>query len=328
MTEVLQAYRHGIERAATLLRTGALVAFGTETVYGLGADATNDSAVAAVFVAKDRPRFNPLICHYPDADAALADVAASATARHIATAFWPGPLTLVLPRNDRCTVSLLASAGLDTLAVRVPAHNAARMLLRHVGRPVAAPSANRSGRVSPTTALHVGAELGGRLAAILDCGCCEVGLESTVLDLCSERPRLLRAGGTTIEAIEALIGPVQQPPGPSEAIRSPGMLASHYAPTLPLRMAATELRAHEALLAFGPPLPGATLVFSLSDGADLTEAAARLFAGLRTLDDQAVALGLTGIAAMPVPDCGIGRAINDRLRRASAPRPLGPASTP
>jgi L-threonylcarbamoyladenylate synthase len=322
MTEVLQADRDGIARAAALLRTGALIAFATETVYGLGADATNDSAVAAVFVTKHRPRFNPLICHYPDPDMALADVVASAKARCMAAAFWPGPLTLVLPRSDRCAVSLLASAGLDTLAVRVPAHDVARTLLRRVGRPVAAPSANRSGRVSPTTAQHVLAELGGTIDAILDCGPSDVGVESTVLDLCAEQPRLLRAGGTTLEAIEAVIGPVQQQIAHSDAIRSPGMLASHYAPTLPVRMRATGIQANEALLAFGPPLPGAPLVFSLSDGADLTEAAARLFAGLRILDEQGMALGLTGIAAMPVPDRGIGRAINDRLRRASAPRPL------
>ncbi len=322
MTEVLQADRDGIARAAALLRTGALIAFATETVYGLGADATSDSAVAAVFVAKHRPRFNPLICHYPGSDIALVDVVASAKARCLAAAFWPGPLTLVLPRSERCPVSLLASAGLDTLAVRVPAHDVARTLLREVGRPVAAPSANRSGRLSPTTAQHVLAELGGTIDAILDCGPSDVGVESTVLDLCSEQPRLLRAGGTTLEAIEAVVGPVQQHTTPSDAIRSPGMLASHYAPTLPVRMRATAIQANEALLAFGPPLPGAPLVFSLSDGADLTEAASRLFTGLRLLDEQAMALGLTRIAAMPVPDYGIGRAINDRLRRASAPRPL------
>jgi L-threonylcarbamoyladenylate synthase len=232
-------------------------------------------------------------------------------------------LTLVLPRRDRCAVSLLASAGLDTLAVRVPAHDVARTLLCQVGRPVAAPSANRSGRVSPTTARHVRLELGGRIAAILDCGPCDVGVESTVLDLCSEQPRLLRAGGATIEAIEAVIGPVQQHSAASDAIRSPGMLASHYAPSLPVRMQADDVKGNEALLAFGPPLPGAALVFRLSDRADLGEAASRLFAGLRALDEQAAALGLTRIAAMPVPEHGIGRAINDRLRRASAPRPLG-----
>jgi L-threonylcarbamoyladenylate synthase len=322
MTEILHPNRDGLARAAALLRTGALVAFATETVYGLGANATNDGAVAAIFNAKDRPRFNPLICHYADSDAALADVIVSAKARRMAAAFWPGPLTLVLPRAESCAVSLLASAGLDSLAVRVPAHDGARALLRQTDRPVAAPSANRSGKVSPTTAQHVLADLGERIAAILDCGPCNVGVESTVLDLCCNPPRLLRAGGTTIEAIEANIGPVQQGIGAPDAIRSPGMLASHYAPTLPVRMQATSVRANEALLAFGPPLPGATLVFSLSDRADLDEAASRLFAGLRKLDDQAMSIGLTGIAAMPVPDHGIGRAINDRLRRASAPRPL------
>jgi L-threonylcarbamoyladenylate synthase len=328
MTELLHASRDGIRRAATLLREGALVAFATETVYGLGADATNDSAVAAVFVAKDRPRFNPLICHYPDADTALDDVIVSAVARRVARAFWPGPLTLVLPRASRCSVSLLTSSGLETLAVRVPAHDVARSLLQQVGRPVAAPSANRSGRVSPTTAQHVQAELGGRIAAILDCGSCDVGVESTVLDLCFAQPKLLRAGGVTIEAIENLIGPVESCSGAAKSIRSPGMLASHYAPGLPLRMHATELGKGEALLAFGAPLPGASLVFSLSDRGDLIEAASRLFAGLRMLDEHAPTLGLTGIAAMPVPDHGIGRAINDRLRRASAPRPLKEGSRP
>jgi L-threonylcarbamoyladenylate synthase len=328
MTELLHARRDGIRRAATLLREGALVAFATETVYGLGADATNDSAVAAVFVAKDRPRFNPLICHYPDADTALDDVIVSAVARRVARAFWPGPLTLVLPRASGCSVSLVASAGLETLAIRVPAHDVARSLLQQVGRPVAAPSANRSGRVSPTTAQHVQAELGGRIAAILDCGPCDVGVESTVLDLCFAQPKLLRAGGATIEAIENLIGPVESCSGAAKSIRSPGMLASHYAPGLPLRMDATELGKGEALLSFGAPLPGAPLAFSLSDRGDLSEAASRLFAGLRMLDEHAPTLGLTGIAAMTVPDHGVGRAINDRLRRACAPRPLKEGSRP
>jgi len=328
MTEFLHTSRDDIRHAACLLRAGALVAFATETVYGLGADATNDSAVAAVFVAKGRPRFNPLICHYQDADTALADVVASSVARRIANAFWPGPLTLVMPRARRCPVSLLASAGLDTLALRVPAHDVARSLLQQVSRPIAAPSANRSGKVSPTTAQHVQAELDGRIAAILDCGPCEVGVESTVLDLCSAQPTLLRAGGTTIEAIEHLIGPVTLCSGPLDTIRSPGMLASHYAPGLPVRMGAAEVGEGEALLAFGPPLPSASLVFNLSDQGDLSEAASRLFAGLRMLDEQAPVLGLTGIAAMPVPDHGIGRAINDRLRRASAPRPLKEGSCP
>src|SRR5580658_4634576 len=208
MTEILAAVPTGITRAAALLRAGQLVAFGTETVYGLGADATDARAVAAVFDAKGRPHFNPLICHYPNADAAFADVEVFDIARRLAAAFWPGPLTLVLPRRVTCPVALLAGAGLETLAVRVPAHATALALLRAVGRPVAAPSANRSGQVSPTTTRHVLDGLAGRIAAVLDSGPCLVGVESTVLDLCGGRPLLLRPGGVTVEEIEALVGPV------------------------------------------------------------------------------------------------------------------------
>ena len=322
MTELLPATPDGIARAATLLRAGRLVAFGTETVYGLGADATDARAVAAIFAAKDRPRFNPLICHYPDAAAAFADVVAGSVARTLAAAFWPGPLTLVLPRRPASKVAELTSAGLDSLAVRVPAHPVAAALLRAVGRPVAAPSANRSGQVSPTTAAHVLAELGGRIDAVLDSGPCAVGLESTVLDLTGPRPMLLRPGGVTAEMLAAAIGTVAEAGAlaPGEAPRAPGQLASHYAPALPVRRNATALRAGEALLAFGPPLPGAAVVFNLSPAGDLTEAAARLFAGLRALDERGAAAGCEAIAAMPVPDRGLGRAINDRLARAAAPR--------
>jgi L-threonylcarbamoyladenylate synthase len=323
MTELLQADPTGIARAAALLRAGELVAFGTETVYGLGADATDDRAVASIYAAKERPRFNPLICHYANAAAAFADVVENARAHRLAGAFWPGPLSLVLPRRRGCPVSLLVSAGLDTLAVRVPAQDAALALLRGMGRPVAAPSANRSGQVSPTTARHVMDGLPGRIAAVLDSGPCPVGVESTVLDLSAAEPVLLRPGGATIEAIEAVIGPVRHG-GPAQALaalRSPGLLASHYAPKLPVRLDAVDVRRNEALLAFGPPLPGAGAVFELSDSADLIEAAARLFAGLRKLDEDAATLGLERIAVMPVPEEGIGRAINDRLRRAAAPRP-------
>ena len=322
MTERLPATPDGIVRAAALLRDGRLVAFGTETVYGLGADATDARAVAAIFAAKDRPRFNPLICHYPDAEAAFADVAAGPLACSLAAAFWPGPLTLVLPRHPTSKVAALTSAGLPSLAVRVPAHPVAAALLRAVGRPVAAPSANRSGQVSPTTAAHVLAELGGRIDAVLDSGPCAVGLESTVLDLTGPRPVLLRPGGVTAEMLEAAIGTVAEAGAlaPGEAPRAPGQLASHYAPALPVRRNATDLRAGEALLAFGPPLPGAAVVFNLSPAGDLTEAAARLFAGLRTLDERGAAAGCTAIAAMPVPERGLGRAINDRLARAAAPR--------
>jgi L-threonylcarbamoyladenylate synthase len=319
VTEILPADAAGIARAAALLRAGALVAFGTETVYGLGADATNAQAVAAVFDAKERPRFNPLICHYPDAATAFADVAATPTAERLAEAFWPGPLSLVLPRREDCPVALLAGAGLSTLAVRVPAPHVSRALLRAVGRAIAAPSANPSGAVSPTTAGHVLAGLGGRIAAVLDSGPCAVGIESTVLELSGPAPVLLRAGGLTREAIEALIGPLAEP-APATAPRAPGQLASHYAPSLPLRLDATTVGADEALLAFGPPLSGAGETFQLSAAGDLVEAAANLFAGLRALDEVGTRRGITRIAAMPVPERGLGLAINDRLRRAAAPR--------
>lgn len=319
MTEMLRTDAAGIARAAALLRAGALVAFGTETVYGLGADATNAGAVARVFEAKGRPRFNPLICHYPDATAAFTDVAADDRARRLA-ALWPGPLTLVLPRAPACRVALLTGAGLDTLAVRVPAHAVAQRLLRAVGRPVAAPSANRSGQVSPTTAAHVLDGLGGRIAAVLDSGPCPVGVESTVVDLSGERPVLLRPGGATAEAIEALVGPLTRAVASGGGPRSPGMLASHYAPALPVRLEAEAVQGDEALLAFGPAPPGAGAVFQLSERRDLTEAAARLFAGLRWLDAEGRRLGLRRIAVMAVPGRGLGLAINDRLRRAAAPR--------
>ncbi|MCC6717595.1 MAG: threonylcarbamoyl-AMP synthase [Acetobacteraceae bacterium] len=323
-TRLLPATPAGIAEAAGLLRAGELVAFGTETVYGLGADATSEQAVAGIFAAKGRPHFNPLICHYPDPDAAFAQVQATAHARALAAAFWPGPLTLVLPRQPDCPVALLAGAGLDTLAVRVPARPAALDLLRQVGRPVAAPSANRSGQVSPTTAAHVLDSLAGRIAAVLDCGPCQVGLESSVLDLTGAAPVLLRPGGVTRARIQAVIGPIGTGITPAQAeatrgLRSPGLLVSHYAPRLPVRLAATRVAADEALLAFGTPLAGAALTYQLSATGDLVEAAARLFTGLRSLD--AAGGHLRAIAVMPIPDDDLGAAINDRLRRAAAPRP-------
>ncbi len=324
MTEVLEASPMGIREAVRLLRAGALVAFGTETVYGLGADAQNPQAVATIFTAKGRPHFNPLICHYDSAAAAFWHVEAPEVARRLAAAFWPGPLTMVLPRKVTCPVALLAGAGLETLAVRVPRHPVALALIATLGRPVAAPSANRSGSVSPTTAAHVLAGLQGRVAAVLDTGPCTVGLESTVLDLSGASPFLLRPGGVSVEALEAVVGPVGRgvTPGQAEAartLRSPGLLVSHYAPALPLRMNVAAPAADEALLAFGPA-PAAGLVFQLSETGDLAQAAARLFEGLRWLDEAAPAQGLTGIAAMPVPETGLGLAINDRLGRAAAPR--------
>ncbi|MDR3529342.1 MAG: L-threonylcarbamoyladenylate synthase [Rhodopila sp.] len=325
MTEILPADKAGVARAAAMLRRGALVAFGTETVYGLGGDATNAEAVAAIFHAKGRPHFNPLICHYPSSDSAFRHVVANERALRVADAFWPGPLTLVLPRRPDCPVALLTSAGLDTLAVRVPAQPVAMALLRETGRPVAAPSANRSGQVSPTSAQHVLDGLAGRIAAVLDSGPCKVGVESTVLDLSERDPVLLRPGGVTVEDLEACLGPIQRgtPHAAGQAgegLRSPGMMVSHYAPDLPVRLNAATVADDEALLAFGPPLPGGRCQFQLSASGDTIEAAGRLFEGLRWLDANGARLGARGIAVMPVPDSGLGLAINDRLQRAAAPR--------
>lgn len=311
---ITQASAASIAKAATLLRSGALVAFPTETVYGLGGDATNDRAVAAIFAAKGRPAFNPLIVHGPDRHAFDDVVTMDDRAVRLAERFWPGPLTLVLPRKPNAAISLLASAGMDSIAVRVPSHPVALALLKTAGIPVAAPSANPSGRVSPTTARHVADGLGDALDMILDGGPCSVGVESTVLDLTTATPTLLRPGGITLDALETVLGPVglagtNQPNAP----RSPGMLSSHYAPGLPVRLHATTAETGEALLGFGPA-PGATL--NLSPAGDLGEAATNLFSMLRGLDRPS----FRGIAVMPIPESGLGLAINDRLRRAAAPR--------
>jgi L-threonylcarbamoyladenylate synthase len=304
-----------VERAARLLLSGQLVAFPTETVYGLGADATNERAVAAIFAAKGRPRFNPLILHVTSLTEAERFAIFNPDARRATARFWPGPLSLVLPRRADSGLSLLASAGLDTVAIRVPAHPVAQALLRETGRPIAAPSANRSGRVSPTGAAHVAEELGDSVALILDGGPTPVGLESTVLDLSGETPALLRPGAVTLEQLTELLGAIAAPA--SGRVKSPGMLASHYAPALPVRLAATEARPGEALLAFGPdPPPGFAETLWLSRSGDLAEAAANLFAMLRKLDRPSFA----AIAVMPIPEHGLGRAINDRLRRAAAAR--------
>ena len=324
MTEsvrILPATDAAIAEAAALLCAGQLVAFPTETVYGLGGDATGDRAVAALFAAKGRPSFNPLISHLPDVARARELALFTPLAEKLAAAFWPGPLTLVLTRRPDCPVSHLACAGLDTIALRVPAHPVARRLLETVGRPVVAPSANPSGRVSPTSAAHVAEGLAGRLALVLDGGPCAIGLESTVVDATGTRPVLLRPGGVTLEALEQVAGPVITPENitagrDSDAPSSPGQLASHYAPALPVRLNATEVKPDEALLGFGSALPGAAVTLNLSETGNLEEAAANLFAMLRALDQP----GLAGIAVMKVPEAGLGRAINDRLRRASAPR--------
>ncbi|MGH7118367.1 MAG: L-threonylcarbamoyladenylate synthase [Acetobacteraceae bacterium] len=317
-TELLSPDPTGIALAASLIRAGQLVAFATETVYGLGADATNETAVAALFRAKGRPLFNPLICHYASSEAAFVDAVAGPLAQRLAEKFWPGPLTLVLPRRAGTRVAPQVSANLPTLAVRIPAPAPARALIEAAAVPIAAPSANRSGRVSPTTAAHVLAELEGLIAAVLDCGQTTVGVESSVLDLTGERPTLLRPGGATAEDITAVAGPLAAPPL-SGAPHGPGMLASHYAPLLALRLHATEVAAEEALLAFGAPLAGAGLTFNLSRQRDLTEAATRLFSGLRFLDSEGRRSGLLRIAVMEVPGDGLGRAIVDRLARAATP---------
>jgi L-threonylcarbamoyladenylate synthase len=317
--DVLAPTTDAIARAAALIRDGQLVAFPTETVYGLGADASNDRAVARIFAAKGRPQFNPLIAHVPDAAAARAHVLWTDTAERLARRFWPGPLTLVLPRRADGAVSLLCSAGLDTLAVRAPAHAVAQALLRAADRPIAAPSANRSGAVSPTRAEHVAPALGNGVALVLDGGPCAVGVESTVVDLTTPSPTLLRPGGATREAIEAVIGPVMLGTaiGTPGALHSPGQLESHYAPSLPMRLDATSVGSDEALLAFGADAPlGAATTLNLSPTGDLAEAAAHLFAMLRALDRP----GIARIAVMPIPEHGLGLAINDRLRRAAAPR--------
>jgi L-threonylcarbamoyladenylate synthase len=318
-TRMLDADRAAIAAAARVLGDGGLVAFPTETVYGLGADATNGAAVARLYAAKGRPRFNPLIAHVADAHAALALARFSDAAKLLAGVFWPGPLTLVLPKADGCPVSELATAGLDSIAVRVPDHPIARDLLKAFGRPVVAPSANRSGHVSPTLAEHVRADLEGRIELIVDGGPASVGIESTIVSFLGV-PTLLRPGGLPRDAIERVLGHAlaEAEPRPDEAPLAPGMLASHYAPKTPLRLDAVTVEADEALLAFGDEFPaGASHVLNLSASGDLVEAAANLFSHLRALD----AAGARGIAVMPVPNEDLGEAINDRLARAAAPRP-------
>ena len=307
-----QEHSENIVEAARIIRRGGLVAFPTETVYGLGADATNDAAVAGIFEAKGRPRFNPLIIHFADSDSVAAAVDFNERAQKLARAFWPGALTMVLRRKPDCPVSLLASAGLDTLAVRIPNHPLAHALIEAAKTPIAAPSANRSGQVSPTTAAHVMESLGDRVDAVLDGGPCQIGLESTVIDLCGDIPTLLRPGGIAREDIEAVIGTVAVSDGSDDAPRSPGMLQRHYAPSIPIRLNADKAEPGEALLAFGPGQEDASA--NLSPGGDLKEAAANLFAMLRRLDRPE----FKGIAVSKIPNSGLGAAINDRLKRAAA----------
>lgn len=300
----------GIATAAQLLTEGALVSFPTETVYGLGADARNGQAVAGIYAAKGRPSFNPLIVHCADTLTAKSYVIWSEVAETLARAFWPGPLTLVLPLAEGHGLSSLVTAGLDTVALRVPHHASALDLLKAFGGPLAAPSANPSGRISATTAAHVMAGLGDRIAAVVDDGPCAVGLESTIVSLAGDTPTLLRAGGLAVEEIEAVLGMPLAVQAGSEII-APGQLASHYAPRARVRLNADCAREGEVLLGFGP----GPCDLNLSPGGDLVEAAANLFDHLHRLD----ATGAP-IAVVPIPDTGLGRAINDRLVRAAAPR--------
>ena len=300
-----------IEEAATLLCAGALVSFPTETVYGLGANALDDGAVAGIYAAKDRPSFNPLIVHVPDNETARRYALLSDLAERVAAALWPGPLSLVLPRTKGCPLSKLVSAGLDTVAIRVPASAPARRLLVASGVPIAGPSANKSGQLSPTEARHVANGFGDEVALVLDGGACVVGLESTVLDLSTETPTLLRAGGVTHETLEELISaPVAVAGVDDTAPKSPGMMSRHYAPHTPLRMNASEMKRGEALLGFGGSKDA---VADLSPAGDLVEAAANLFRMLHEIDGG----GYAGIAVASIPESGLGRAINDRLRRAA-----------
>lgn len=303
-----------IQAAALALREGKLVAFPTETVYGLGADATNDKAVALVYAAKGRPAFNPFIAHVPDAESAFALGEFSADARKLAHAFWPGPLSLVVPRKASCPVSLLASAGLDSIAIRVPSHPVALEFLKAAGRPVVAPSANPSGKISPTTADHVRKHLKDKVAAILDGGRCKVGVESTVVSFLDGRPTLLRHGGIPRAELEKVIGHPLAVESHSARPHAPGQLLSHYAPHAELRLHADTPREGEAYLGFGKL--HAHGPYTLSASGDLVEAAASLFRLLHEID----ATGVQRIAVAPIPHQGLGEAINDRLMRAAAPR--------
>jgi len=315
-TRRLDADAAGIAEAAAILGKGGLVAFPTETVYGLGALATDADAIARVFRAKGRPAHNPLILHVATTALAHRFAVFDDRADRLAAAFWPGPLTLVLPLNPEAGIARAAIAGLDTVAVRVPRHPTALRLLETIGGPVAAPSANRSGQVSPTTADHVLADLDGRIDVVLDGGPVEVGIESTVLDLSGAEARILRPGSTTRAAIERIIGRLHAGETTADGpLRSPGLLARHYAPKTPLRLDATSVDRDEALLAFGPdPLEGAGCTLNLSATGNLDEAAHNLYAMLRSLD----AAGARRIAVMTLPEAGLGEALADRLKRAAS----------
>lgn len=311
------------DAACKSLLAGELAAIPTETVYGLAADATNATACARIFEAKGRPQFNPLISHVASLDAAREHGDFSEQALKLANAFWPGPLTIVVPKKQSSAICDLATAGLDTVALRVPGGFVMRFLSEKSGRPLAAPSANRSGKISPTRAEDVIADLASSLGFVIDAGPCAVGIESTIVGFVDETPRLLRPGGLAREEIERVLGvqlAAAAPDMKADAPTAPGMLSSHYAPDAHLYLNAREASPRDALLSFGPePLPGAEHAFSefnLSPRGDLVEAAANLFRAMRELD----ASGAQAIRAQFIPSEGLGEAINDRLRRAAAPR--------
>ncbi len=332
MSKLLTASEENLAKLAKLLSQGEVVAFPTETVYGLGADASNEEAVAKIYAIKNRPSFNPLISHYSSAEKAWKDVIPNELAYKLAEKFWPGPLTMILPKSKNSRISSLATAGLDCAAVRVPAHPVAMGLLEKLDIPVVAPSANPSTKLSPVSAEHVLNSLGKKLDYILDGGECEVGLESTVIDLTMDTPVILRAGVITEEEIIAVIlsphggrkDPDCKTPGSSRplapqdgnSLKSPGMMEKHYSPNVRLRLTTNNPQPNEALLAFGSEnIPqGFSFIKNLSPGGNLQEAAANLFKYLHELD----AMNVSGIAVMSIPDEGIGVAINDRLRRAAA----------
>lgn len=331
MTLFLTDSLNDIKQAAHIIQQGGTVAFGTETVYGLGADATQDDAIRKIYAAKGRPSHNPLISHFTDLDHVFEFAEKTELAYQLAEKFWPGPLTLVLKKKHN-RISPLATANLPTMAVRVPATQLARQLIAYSQTPIAAPSANRSGKISPSTAQHVLQDLNNQIDAILDSGPCQVGVESTILDLSQDQPVLLRPGGITVEALRQVCGiitfkaPTEKLPSEraeiAEKLIAPGQLSSHYAPSLPVRLNCQTVTPDEALLAFGEKPPVASLSINLSPTGNLEEAAQNLFAHLHFLDQEGQKMGLTGIAVMPIPDHGLGQAIQDRLQRAAAPRPL------
>lgn len=319
---VVTADSETIQLASERLRAGQLVAFPTETVYGLGADATNPHAVAQIFAAKNRPQFNPLIIHVPDLASALQHGEFNDDARRLAEQFWPGALTLVVPLMPQSDIADLVTSGLDSIAIRVPDHSLARSLLRSTGRPLAAPSANRSGTVSPTLAEHVAQDLADAAPLILDGGATRLGIESTIIGTLKGRTSILRPGAIPRQDLESALGrQITAFTSGSDRPSSPGQMQSHYAPNAALRLHARETQLGEALLAFGPSPPAHDgPVINLSQSGDLVEAAANLFSALRQLDTT----NCTAIAVMPIPSSGLGEAINDRLRRAAAPRRWAP----